>query len=383
MSRAPSPPNAEIGRALVAVLTARTAINGSLRVVYPFLPAIARGLDVSLGAVAAVVALRNLGGLAAPAGAWASERLGRRTPMVLGVLAVAAGCAVTASTSRFLVAAAGMVVVGLAKPIFDVAMQAWFGDRVAYRERGRVFGITELTWPLGLLATVPLSGLLIDRLGWQVPFLLAGGLSACGAVVVWMLIGSDKPEHHVARRLRLDGERLALLGVVLLFSVSAETIFVVYGEWLESSVGLSVTGIGLFTIGVVAGELAGEGVVTLTADRLGLRRTTLAGLVVSGIAYLALGAVGASLLGAVLIVFVWVAAFEVTIVAAIPLASELAPESRDRLLSLLAVAIALGRAIGALLAPPLFVAGGIALNGVVAAGGVAAAAALLGRLDRD
>ena len=72
--------------------------------------------------------------------------------------------------------------------------------------------------------------------------------------------------------------------------------------------------------------------------------------------------------------------FELTVVAAIPLASGVAPESRDRLLSLLAVAIAAGRAAGALASPALFVAGGMALNGLVAAGAALGAALLLSRI---
>jgi predicted MFS family arabinose efflux permease len=383
MSRAHSTADAEVRRALLAVLIARSAINGALRVVYPFLPAIGRGLGVSLNAVAAVVAVRNLGGLAAPLGAWASERSGRRSPMLLGIAAVAGGCLLTASTRWFGVAAAGIVIVGVAKSVFDVEMQAWFGDRVAYRERGRVFGVTELAWPLGLIVTVPASGLLIERLGWQAPFVLAGVLSLAGAVVVGRLIAPDRPERHIVKPLALTSDRAALLGVVLLFSASAELIFVVYGEWLESSMGLSVAGIGLFTIAVVAAELAGEAAVTLVADRLGLRRMTLAGLGASALGYLALGLVGRSLLLAVVVVIIWVAAFEVTIVAAVPLASEVAPESRDRLLSLFSVAVALGRAVGALAAPPLYAAGGIALNGLVAAAGALAAAAILGRLKGD
>jgi predicted MFS family arabinose efflux permease len=381
MSGARATESGEIGRGLVAVLVARTAINGALRVTYPFLPAIARGLDVSLGALGAVIALRNLGGMAAPLGAWAAERRGRRTPMVVAAGAVAAGCFLTASTTWFWLAAVGIAVVGLAKPLFDVPMQAWFGDRAQAGERGRIYGITELTWPLGIVLAVPASGLLIERYGWQVPFVLTGVLTALGAFVVGALIGSDKPEHHVARPLALTPDRVCLLVGVGLFSLSSEIIFVVYGEWLETTVGLSVAGIGLFTIVVVAGEATGEGTVAAIADRIGLRRMTLIGLAVSAAAYLVLGIAGASLLSAALVVFVWVTSFELTVVAAIPLASGLAPESRDRLLSLLAVAIALGRAAGALLAPSLFVAGGMGLNGAVAAGGAVVAAVLLSRIN--
>lgn len=366
--------------ALAAVLVARTAINGALRLVYPFLPAIARGLDVSLTTAATAVAVRNLGGLSTPLSARASERFGRRSTMLAAVLAVVGGCAVTAVSPTFALAAAGIALVGFAKPTFDVAMQAWFADRVGERERGRVFGISELTWALGLIAVVPASGVLIGSFGWRAPFVLAAGLSAVGALVLARLIVSDRPEHHVERPLALDGERVTILAVAIAFSCASELMFVVYGSWLEIDLGLSVAGIGAFTMVVVAAELTGEGAVVLVADRLGLRRSTLIGLLISGLAYACFALVGASLWRAFALVFVWVACFELTIVAAIPLAAGFAPEARDRMLSSLAFCVATGRVLGALAGPRLFAAGGIALNGAAAAALSLAAAAAVVRL---
>jgi predicted MFS family arabinose efflux permease len=367
----------DVKRALVATFIARSAANAGLRVVYPFLPAMARGLGVSTTALSALVAVRNLGGLATPAAARASERYGRRHMMVLAVGAVAMGCALTALTSAFVIAGVGIVVVGLAKPAFDVSMQAWFGDRVPYRERGRVFGITELTWAVALLVTVPLSGILIQLTDWRAPFVLVAVLAVIGTIAVVRGIASDRPKERVVRKLELTRPRRAVLLVALLFSAAAEVLFVVYGQWLEGTFGFSVAGIGAFTVVVVVAELAGEGLVTAVADRVGLRRMLLGGLVVSACAYLGFAATGSNLVVATVVVLVWIAAFEVTIVAAIPFVSELAAEARDRLLSGLAVMIALGRALGALVAQPLFSAGGIGRAGFVAAGCVGIAAVVL------
>src|ERR687896_1979159 len=121
----------DIKRALIA----RTAANAGLRIVYPFLPAISRGRGVTPTAVASVIAVRNLGGLATPLVARAIERRGRRWMMLVAMLVVTAGVILTAITGTFLVAALGIVMVGFAKPAFDIPMQAWFGDRVPYAER--------------------------------------------------------------------------------------------------------------------------------------------------------------------------------------------------------------------------------------------------------
>ncbi|MGH2700725.1 MAG: MFS transporter [Actinomycetota bacterium] len=367
----------DVKRALIATFIARSAANAAIRVVYPFLPAIARGLGVTPSALSSVIALRYVGALATPVVARISERRGRRWMMLAAMVAVTAGCVVTASTSIFVVAGAGIVLVGFAKPAFDIPMQAWFGDRVHYAERGRVFGITELTWSVALLAVVPVSGFLIEVTSWRAPFIIVSVLSAIGTLAIAKGIDSDKPHEHVTRKLELTAPRVRLLASVLLFIAASESPFVVYGQWLEGSFGLSVAGIGIFTIVVVVAELAGEGLVTVYADRWGLRRMVLGGLAVSALAYLAFSVTGSTLLLAALVVVVWIASFEVTIVAAIPFASEMAVGARERLLSLFAVMVALGRAIGAIVAQPLFSAGGIGLVGVVSAGCVVAAIVLL------
>lgn len=362
---------------MVATFIARTAANAGLRVVYPFLPEIARGLSVTPAALSSLIALRYLSGLAAPAAARVAERTGHRRVMLWTVAAVAAGCALTASTSVFLIAGAGIVLVGLAKPAFDVAMQAWFGARVAYAQRGRVFGITELTWSVALLLTVPLSGFLIVATSWRAPFVLVTVFAVAGTLAIYKGMESDRP-HEIERvALRLTSERVRVLAVTWLFSIAAEIPFIVYGQWLETSFGLSVAGIGTFTLVVVVAELAGEGLVVAVADRLGLKRMTLAGLVVSGLAYLAFSMIGSSLAVAVIVVAVWIAAFEVTIVAVIPLVSELAAESRARLLSLLSVVVVGGRAVGAVAAQPLYSRGGFGLVGYASAACVGMAAFML------
>jgi predicted MFS family arabinose efflux permease len=367
----------EIRRALVATFIARSAANGALRVVYPFLPVIARGLGVSPAALSSLVALRNLGGLATPVVARLAERRGRRWMMLVAMVAVTLGCILTASSNVFIVAGIGIVVVGFALPAFAIPMQAWFGDRVPYSERGRVFGITELTWSVGLLAVVPISGFLIERTSWRAPFFLVAVASAIGTVAVAQGIGSDRPQERVERSLKLTSPRVRILATAMLFSIAAEIPFIVYGQWLEGSFALSVAGIGTFTIAVVIAELLGEGLVTVYADRWGLRRMFLGGLLVSGLAYLAFSLTGSALVLATIVVIIWIASFEVTVVAAIPFASEMATEARERLLSLFTVMIATGRAVGALIAQPLFTTGGIGLVGVVSAVCVGIAALLL------
>ncbi|MEO8323134.1 MAG: MFS transporter, partial [Actinomycetota bacterium] len=331
------PVSTQIRRALVAVLIARTAANAGLRIVYPFLPTISRGLGVSIATLSVLIAVRNLGGVAAPLAARTAETIGRRSMMTWAMGTVAVGTALTAIAPGFAVAGIGIVLVGLAKPAFDVPMQGWFGDRVPYERRGRILGITELTWSVALLVTVPVSGFLIAATSWRAPFVLISVMAVAGTIAIFVGIGDDRPPHRTKKPLKMTAPRVTILALTLLFSVAAELVFIVYGQWLEDSFGLSVAAIGLFTIAVVVAEMIGEGLVTWFGDRVGPHRMILLGLLVSVAAYGALGLVGGSIALAVVVVIAWLLSFEITIVATIPLVSELATESRDRLLSLLAV----------------------------------------------
>ena len=367
----------QIRRALIAVLIARTAANAGLRIVYPFLPAISRGLGVSIGVLSGLIALRNFGGIAAPLSARVSETIGRRSMMMWSIGAVAVGTAITAAAPGLWVAGVGIVLVGLAKPAFDVPMQGWFGDRVPYERRGRILGITELTWSTALLITVPISGFLIAATSWRAPFILISVMAVAGTVAVYVGIENDRPSHRVKKPLEMNSPRVTILAVTLLYSVAAEVVFIVYGQWLEDDFGFSVAAIGLFTIIVVGAELTGEGITAWISDRVGLHRMVLLGLLVSAVSYLALGIVGGTIAIAIVVVITWLVSFEITICSTIPLVSELATESRDRFLSLLAVLFCMGRVIGALIAQPIYSAGGIAASGWAAAGCCVVATILL------
>lgn len=380
----PTAVGGEVRRALIAVLIARTGINAAVRVVYPFLPAIGRGLDTTLGRVAGLTALTSIVGVIGPVIPILAARVGRRTVMLGGLVAGLVGSALIGLAPTLAVAAVGFVLVGFAKPGFDVPMQGWFGDRVPYARRGRVLGTTELTWAGGLLASVPISGYLIARSTWRVQFLVVGVLLAAGIVAVMALMADDRParRHHRAP-MQLTRPRLAILAVITLFSFAAQGMFVIYGAWLEADLGLDVAGIGVFTLVVVASELAGEGMVASVGDRLGLRRSVLAALALSAAAYASLGVVGGSLVGAITAVVVWFIAYEVTIVSTIPLVTELGGAGRDRLLGLMVAVIAVARAGSALVMPELFAAGGIQAAGLLAAGCSVAGALVLWRLVPD
>ena len=347
----------------------RLVVNSAHRFVYPFLPAIARGLGVSLERAGLLVSLRWFAGLGTPLIVATIGRGERRRRLIVSGLAVfSLGAAVTATFGTFAGAAAGFVLMGIAKPVYDIATQAYLADRIPYAGRARVLSILELTWAGALLIGAPAAGWLIDRAGWNAPFWVFAALAAAAVAPILGMTDADAAgTGHVAGPFRLESSGLALLVVTGLYTAAAEIMFVVYGAWLEDSFGLSLVALGGTAVVVGVAELVGEGSTFAFTDRIGKRRSVMVGLAVSSIGFVALVPASGTLVPGMAALAVALAGFEFTIVSAIPLATEVHPAARARYLSLLIVATAIGRTIGAGVGPVLFSRAGLAANAIAAA----------------
>ncbi len=348
----------------------RLVINTAQRFVYPFLPAIGRGLGVSLEQAGLLVSARWAAGLGTPLLVAAAGRGEvRRRLIALGLTLFTLGAAVTAATNVYVGAFAGFVLMGIAKPLFDVAAQAYIADRVPYRSRARYLGMFELTWAGSLLVGAPVAGWLIDSAGWQAPFWALAALGGVGIALVAVLLDADPAAARPSRApLGWDRAAVAFLGIVALFSGAAEVMFVVMGAWLEDAFGLSLLGLGGLATLVALAELGGEGSTVGFADRIGKRTAVAAGVAISAVGFAAMAVFESRLvpgIGAMMVAFF---GFELAIVSSIPLASEVRPQARARFLAWMIVAMALGRTLGAALGPLLFTEYGLAGNTIVAAG---------------
>jgi len=355
-------------------------MNTAFRFVYPFLPAIARGLGVPLEQAGYLISMRHFAGLATP-GVVRTVGSGelRRRLIVTGMLLFTVGAAVTVLTSAYVGALVGFALIGLAKPVYDVSSQAYIADRVPYARRARSLAVFEFTWAGALLVGAPAAGWLIARGSWTTPFLVFGVLTIAALAVVPVLVDPDL-HGSMARvvRVRLDWSGRAFLVVAGLFSLASEMIVVVFGAWLEDAFGLSLVALGgaAFLIGVA--ELSGEGATFAFTDRLGKRRSVLIGLVISAAGFAMLVPARDEIGFGLAVLAIALFGFEFTIVSSIPLASEIQASSRARYLSWMVVAMSLARAIGAAIGPALFGTFGLpgpALAAVVA--DVAAAAILV------
>jgi predicted MFS family arabinose efflux permease len=334
----------------------RLVMNTAFRFVYPFLPAIARGLGVPLGQAAYLISVRHIAGLATPAVTRVAGRGERRHRLIVtGLLLFVAGSAVTALTSAYVGALIGFALIGLAKPVFDVSSQAYIADRVPYERRAKYLAVFEFTWAGALLVGAPATGWLISRTSWATPFWVFGALTIIALLLVPRFVDAD---HQVSEgshsRMRVDRSALAFLAVAGFFALASEMIVVVFGAWLEDSFGLSLIALGGVAFLVGASELAGEGATFAFTDRIGKRRAILIGLTISTIGFALLVPARNEMVVGLAVLAVALFGFEFTIVSSIPLASELVPSARARYLAWMVVAMSLARGLGAAVGPSLF-----------------------------
>jgi predicted MFS family arabinose efflux permease len=350
---------------IVTATLTRGIINTAHRMVYPFLPALSRGLGVPLEALTALLSLRGALGMTSPLFAGVPDRFGRRQTMLIGLAVFCAGLALVAVFPTYSVFFAFLVLVTVAKFLFDPALQAYLGDRTPYARRGLVIAFTELGWSGAALVGFPLVGFLIARGSWRAPFLPLAALGLAGGLALWAIIPRDHPAtpHPQAggrgnwSAVLRSPAVVAGLSLGLLTSTANESLNVVYAAWMEQSFHLSVAELGLSTTVIGVAELAGEGLVMWLADRLGLRRAIAAGLVASALAYIGLPLFAGSLQLALAALFLVFIAFEFTLVASIPLMTELLPSARGRVLTTNVAFHAAGRMLGAFVGDDLFALG--------------------------
>jgi predicted MFS family arabinose efflux permease len=362
------PKSSSLPAQLVGFTLSRTIFNTGYRMIYPFLPVIARGLGVDLSAVALALTARSSLGLASPLLGSQADVRGRKRTMLFSMLLFSISMALIAVIPRYPVFFLGLIGGTIGKLTFDPGMQAYLGDRVAYERRGLAMALSEFGWSLAFLIGVPLASLATARAGWSGPFPWLAGLGALSALLLWRLLPADAP--HALNGMSLASglktvarHRPAVAGLLvgLCISLANEMVNVVFGAWLEGSFGLQVVALGAASALIGVAELSGEGLVAGLADRWGKRRSVALGIVGNMMSALALPLLGTSVAGALAGLFLFYITFEFTLVSAIPLMTELVPEARATVMAGNVGSHSAGRALGALIALPLF-AGGLRVN---------------------
>jgi predicted MFS family arabinose efflux permease len=349
----------------------RLIIFTPMRMIYPFLPALARGMKVNLESISLVVSASMITSAIAPFMAPVAERRGRKTGMLLGLAFFILGALALAVRPTLWAFFLSLFLINLGDNVFTPAAQAFLGDRIPFDRRGASLAVLEIGWSLSFIICVPLAGLLIDRYGWQSPYVV---LTLAGLLVtllfLWWVPG-DTRSAFAQGHLLSDLKRVltyppALAGLMVGVGIMAgnQVVSLVFGAWMEDSFGLQIAALGLASALIGFAELGGEGLSALLVDRLGKIHAVTTGLGANILLAGSLWLLPHSLWAVFAWLMLFYLSFEFAIVCTLPLMTEVLPQQRATTMATYLAAASVGIGIGAWLAP-LFYTRGIWANGMV------------------
>lgn len=362
----------ETRRHVVAVTVARLTANGSFRFAPPFLASISDDLSTSLSRIGVALMITELLMIVSPAIGSAVDRMHRRTSMVAGLLGVTAAAAVAAASPGLVVFVIAIAVLGMSKLVFDVGLTAWVNDHVDYERRGRVIGITETSWALGLLLGVTIMGLVASASSWRWGYVTGAVATATMALVLARRLGPDAPHqterHDRSRVTRLPRRGYWVILAMFFLMAASQCMFVTFGSWLDDEFGFSEAGIAAVAFGLGAFELLASITSARRTDTWGKERSTMFGaaLIVPSGLLLALG--GSNVGIGLIFLALFLLGFEFGIVSLLPLAANMIPDSPARGLGFAIGGGTMGRAVMSLVATATYDSHGIEVPATIGAG---------------
>ena len=376
ISSPPIQPRNMAWRIIIAILC-RLLLNTARRFAYPFAPVLSRGLGVPLTAITSLIAVNQATAIVGIGFGPLADRFGYRRMMLVGMGMLSLGMLAAGFFPFYYSVMAALFLAGLGKSVFDPAIQSYVSREISYGKRGMVIGFLETSWAGSTLIGIPCVAILMNRLGWQAPFYVLGGLGLMGIIALISFFPQDKKirEHTVEKKtlwsawpqLMANRSAIGALGYAFFISVANDNLFVVYGAWLEQSFQVSIVVLGIGTGVIGMAELCGEGLTVLISDRIGLRRSIFFGLVLTIVNYAVIPLYGQCLSLALVGIFLIFLTFEFMIVTSMSLCTEILPTHRATMMAAFFAAAGTGRVIGALMGGHIWLFGGIWLTGTVSA----------------
>jgi multidrug resistance protein len=266
--------------ALVTLATFTDIVAYSVAV--PVLPDLSRKLGASptmIGLLFASFGVTLLT-VSIPMGA-ISDRIGRKGPMVGGLLALAAATLLFSFATSLPWLFAARLVQGAADAITWVVGFALIADRYGPDERGRVSGIVMSGTSVAFMVGPTIGGWLYEAGGIRAPFLLVAGFSALIAVAfLWLDVSSERAETELVPIRVVLRSRSVLICTAVVIAISGTLTMEepVVPLFLNARLGIGPARIGLlFGCAAVASSIM-HPIYGRLADRWGARRMMLTGL---------------------------------------------------------------------------------------------------------
>lgn len=250
------------------LITATFLVTAAGTSIAPFLLDLARELRTDLAALGTLVAFSSVSwGVASLAAGAASDRVGRRPVLVLGLLVMSGSRIGLGLSASYGAAAVWQAMGGVGGGIFTGTVFATVSDQVASAQRGRALGGVITGQSLALVLGVPLVTLVGSLGGWRGALLVQGATLLLSALAVFGVVpaaarsgpreGTAAPSLVSVLRPRL----LTLLGASTMERACFAGVSVYLPTYLVVSYGISLAMLapvlGLVALGNLVGSVGG------------------------------------------------------------------------------------------------------------------------------
>jgi MFS family permease len=170
--------------ALIALsLGAKLLVDTSQQIFQPFLPIIAKGVDLEILQLSRLVALASLMGLSAPLMGHLADIAGYRSVLRVSLYITGASLLSMVIFPVPWMIVASMVFIGLGSAGYSPILQAYLSTKLPYENRGRGLASVEFSWALAGIFGLYIAGNLIEISSWKTPFYSLG----FGLIVFFLL----------------------------------------------------------------------------------------------------------------------------------------------------------------------------------------------------
>lgn len=179
------------------------------------------------------------------AGRW-SDQIGRRRAYLMGTVFIATGLVISGLIPDYLMLMVARAVTGLGYAMMFMACQGLVIDNTSLRERGKGFAMVVSAIAVAQICAPPIGGILADRIGFQMVFIVGAGVALVAAAVASRLLDNQRTaaqDTAPAARMRLS----VLFGnprfwtLALLSGVPAQLIYTGFLSYLVPTL---LTGMG-------------------------------------------------------------------------------------------------------------------------------------------
>jgi len=375
----------------VSTLTiARLTSNACFRYAPPFLASISDDFQISLSRLGLALMITEIVMGISPILGRVVDRMHRRTAMAGGLLAISGAATIAAASPSVWIFVLGMLLIAVAKFIFDIGLASWVNDHVEYEKRGRVIGFTETSWALGLLIGVTAMGLVASATSWRWGYAVGAISVAVMAIVVMTRLdghdvaGSQRSKDTTKYPMPRHG--YWIFAAMFFLMAASQTLFVTFGSWLEDEFGFTEAGISAVVFGLGAFELLASITSARRTDTWGKERSTIFGALLILPAGLLLTVGHNNAIIGLILLGIYLLGFEFSIVSMLPLSANLIPSSPGRGLGIVLAGGTLGRASMSLIGTAAYEKFGInvpAFIGAVCAAGMIGCIVAYGRTAKS